>query len=276
MSDVITLNKKEYDQIRELVYDQFGINLGTQKQALVSGRLNKILREQGIASFQDYYQYLISDNTGRGLNTLINRISTNHTFFYREAAHFDFMKERALPTLQKQLSNDSDKTLRVWCAASSSGEEPYTLAMILKEFLGGANGWDARVLATDISETALQKAVVGVYEAENVEKLPRQMVQAAFSHLENGQYQIKDNIKQMVTYRRLNLIRTSFPFKKQFHIIFCRNVMIYFDSETREALVRRFFEHLRPGGFLFIGHSESINRERKLFDYVQPAIYRKP
>ncbi|MCB0274911.1 MAG: protein-glutamate O-methyltransferase CheR [Calditrichaeota bacterium] len=277
MNDVRSLTSQEYDQIRELVYHKFGIHLGEQKQALVAGRLNKILREMGIATFSEYYDYLQSDKSGKGLNTLINRISTNHTFFFREPAHFDFLSNTAIPQLVAQYAGSRDQEFRLWCAGSSSGEEPYTEAMLLHNYFSqNHTNWRYRVLATDISETALKKAIHGVYSAENVEKMPERFVRRFFNKLDGERYEIKDMVKEIVTYRRLNLIRPEFPFRKKFHAIFCRNVMIYFDTDTREALVRRFYDHLLPGGYLFIGHSESISREKKLFNYVQPAIYQKP
>ncbi|HQU74979.1 MAG TPA: CheR family methyltransferase, partial [Calditrichia bacterium] len=155
MNDVRSLTSQEYDQIRELVYHKFGIHLGEQKQALVAGRLNKILREMGIATFSEYYDYLQSDKSGKGLNTLINRISTNHTFFFREPAHFDFLSNTAIPQLVAQYAGSRDQEFRLWCAGSSSGEEPYTEAMLLHNYFSqNHTNWRYRVLATDISETA--------------------------------------------------------------------------------------------------------------------------
>jgi len=270
------ISDREFRLIRNLVYERFGINLTPEKRTLLVGRLRKLLRKQGFGSFQDYYKYLLADRTGHALDSLVNRISTNFTFFYRESDHFTFFLSPVLPEMVKRVSGEKHQDLRVWCAGCSSGQEPYTLAMLLREHFGERYAmWKAGLLATDISAKALETAVRGVYPEEALEKLPRPLKRRYFRKAGDGEYGVTDDIKREITFRRFNLMNKRFPFKKPFHVIFCRNVMIYFDQPTRDALTRRFYENMVPGGYLFIGHSETLGREQSLYEYVKPAVYRR-
>jgi len=270
------LRDDEFEMLRQLVYRNFGINLTEQKRALVLGRLQRVLRQRNIDTFAEYCQFLESDRSGKGLAELANRISTNHTFFFRENDHFDFFVTEALPTVAADLEADGDNDLRIWCAGCSSGEEPYTLVMLMMEYFGRQySQWDAGILATDISETALQTAQAGQYDTEQLKEMPPKLQHKYFSAAAEGMCQVKPTVKREVTFRRLNLMDKLFPFKQPFDIVFCRNVMIYFDSETRDALVKRFAANMKPGSFLFIGHSETLGRDNEMFGYVKPAVYRK-
>ncbi len=274
VAEIAPHSDQEYHLLRDLVYERFGIALGEQKRALISGRLQKVLREKGFSSFQEYYQYVISDPSGEALSTLINRISTNHTFFYRESDHFDFFRETVLPEILAAQRTRGQKKLRLWCPGCSSGEEPYTLAMLLVEYLAADFAhWDVGILATDISARVLEIASAGTYAAESVKRLPAKLVHKYFLRLPNGETQVHEQIKKLVLYRRLNLMRSDFPFRGKFHVIFCRNVMIYFDHPTRQELVQRFHRLLEPGGYLFVGHSESLGRSDTRFRYIKPAVY---
>jgi chemotaxis protein methyltransferase CheR len=191
----------------------------------------------------------------------------------READHFLYFRDKVLPYLIKTVRN---KDLRIWCAACSSGEESYTLAMILDEFLGKEKKkWDTKVLATDISEKVLSIARTGVYEKERIEPLPEMWKKCYFNKYDSENLILTDAIRNEVIYRKLNLMEPIFPFKKKFHTIFCRNVMIYFDSDTKNQLVKKMYNRLEYGGYLFIGHSESLDRETTSFKYIMPAVYRK-
>ncbi|MFQ5675214.1 MAG: CheR family methyltransferase [bacterium] len=274
---LIPLSDREYRLIRELVYQKFGINLTEKKRSLVTGRLSRIVTSSGFTNFEDYYDFVVSDKTGDAIRILVDRISTNHTFFYRESDHFEYLYRTVLPEYaRKAKMGRGPKVLRIWCSASSSGEEPYTLAMILHEyFKDELSAWDIGVLATDISTDILNVARNGVYQDENVAKLPTAYRNKYFDRLTDGSWAIKSSIKEVVLFRRLNLIQRSYPFKGRFQIIFSRNVMIYFDERTRKALVRRYHRYLEPQGYLFIGHSESLGRNNGLYRYVKPAVYRK-
>jgi chemotaxis protein methyltransferase CheR len=270
------LSNKEYGLISQLVYDKFGINLGEQKRALIVGRLNKVLHQNGFTTFEEYYNYLIKEQSGEALKTLVDRISTNHTFFWRENEHFDYLVKTVLPEITATKKYINNRSLKIWCSGCSSGEEPYTLAMLLREYYGHSlSSWDTGILATDISSQALDKAIKGVYLDENVSKLPAHLRNAYFKNIGDDQLEVLPQLKSMIMYRRLNLIADNYPFKNKFNIIFCRNVMIYFDKPTREALLARYSRYMVDGGYLFIGHSESLGRVAHDFVYVKPAVYRK-
>jgi len=268
----IEITDKEFERLAAYVKKSFGLNLGKEKKMLVLGRLGRVLQSLNFDNFSDYLDYVAGDRSGQAAATLINRLTTNHTFFMREADHFDFFRNKVLPEIMPRLK---DKDLRVWSAGCSTGEEPYTLAMLIDEYLGSAKlGWDTALLATDISERVLRHAVRGVYPAESVELLPKRWRLSYFSPHGDGQYAVTCRIRKEVVFRRFNLM-DPFPFRRGFHVIFCRNVMIYFDENTRRNLIRKFYDSLVPGGYLFIGHSETINRFESPFKYVKPSIYRK-
>ncbi|MFZ0391982.1 MAG: CheR family methyltransferase [Calditrichia bacterium] len=274
MSDLITITDQEYSLIRNLIYQRFGINLGERKRSLVMGRLYKELRQQGFRSFQEYMDFISADSSGQALSILIDRISTNHTFFFRENSHFQFYSEQILPAFIKSYSITDKPVFRIWSAGCSSGEEPYTLAMLTQEAFRNSPALDFRILATDISHKALQKAIAGTYPNENVSRLPEKFISEYFRQMPDG-WKVKEPIVRKVLFRRLNLMRSEFPFKNRFQVIFCRNVMIYFDQDTRDALVQRLSRYLQPGGYLFTGHSESLGRSNHHFQYIQPAVYQK-
>ena len=270
------LTDAEFEAIRGLVYERFGINLTEQKRNLVVGRLQKVLRQRKLETFAEYVDLVAKDSSGEALSELIDRISTNHTFFFREPEHFRFLSERALPEICAGLEARRDRDLRIWSAGCSSGEEPYTIAIVLREHFGREyDKWRAGVLATDISSHVLRHAERAIFPAERLAKTPAEYRAKYFRTLDEERVEVVESIRREVTFRRLNFMSPAFPFKKKFHLIFCRNVMIYFDAPTRTELVRKFHEAIEPGGYLLIGHSESLGRDDTYFTYVQPAVYRK-
>ncbi len=270
------ISDQEFGAIRKLVYDKFGINLTDQKKTLVVGRLQKVLRERNFATFKEYFNWLTTEKSGEGLDELANRISTNHTFFNREKAHFEFFSKTALPDLMARRQQLNQTEMRIWCAGCSSGEEPYTLMMLMMEHFGSAlNQWNPMLLATDISATALKTAMAGVYPTDKVEQLPVALRNKYFQKQPDGTMVVKDVVRKRIFFRRHNLMDATFPFKKQFDTVFCRNVMIYFDRETRNTLVAKYYKHTAEGGYLFIGHSETLGRDDSQYKYVMPAVYRK-
>jgi chemotaxis protein methyltransferase CheR len=276
MEGLIDIKEEEFRQISQLVYQRFGINLTEKKKVLVRGRLNKLLHQSNYHDFESYYNAIINDSSGKKLLELVDKISTNHTFFFRENEHFDFLKTKVLPKVSETLGGKKSHDLRLWCAGCATGEEAYTLAIVLSEYFGGGFFTDGPpILATDISLTALEKAALGAYAPERIETLPKAMLQKYFVPNSAGGFTVKDSLKNLIVYKRLNFMRESFPFKKRFHTIFCRNVMIYFDQPTKEDLVAKFARHLDEDGYFFIGHSESLGRNNPSFQYVQPAVYQK-
>lgn len=275
MIGTINLSDEEFTLISNLVYEKFGIKLGEKKRTLIIGRLQKELHLGGFNSFKEYYNYVLKEKTGRALQTLADKISTNHTYFFREKEHFDFFLTIILPKIAENL-NKNKRGIRIWSAGCSSGEEPYTLAMLVSEYFGSeVSKIDIGILATDISLNALEKAAAGIYPAENIAQVPPVYRKKYFNPLEDGSWIAKQNLKNIITFRRLNLIRPDYPFRGLFQVIFCRNVMIYFDKITQSALIKRFYYYTEPGGYLFIGHSETIDRSSGLYQYLRPSVYQK-
>ncbi len=275
-SSMMKMTDREFRQLRELVYERLGINLTEKKRSMLIGRLQKLLRTSSFNNFQDYYEYLVSDSSMTAMTELINRVTTNYSFFYRGKSHFEFFIQSALPEVVASLKKRNSRDLRVWTAGCSTGEEPYMLAILMREFFGNEYGmWDGGILATDISEKVLNFALEGVYPEDRTKEIPVQLRNKYLNRLNDGQLAIKDSIKREVVFRKFNLKNTHYPFQKPFHIIFCRNVMIYFDKQTRDTLLHRFYEATEPDGYLFIGHSETLGREQNLYKYIMPAVYRR-
>lgn len=276
VSSMMSISDQEFTQLRDLIQRRFGINLTDQKRSLLVGRLQKLMRNLNLNTFSQYYEYLANDKTEQTLGELVDLISTNHTYFNREKDHFDYFFDTALPTVVEKLKQQKRKDLRIWCAGCSSGEEPYTLLMLMMEYFGNEySSWDAGILATDISDRALSIARRGAYSTDRVMQLPEHLRRKYFTPTRDGEMEVIDKVKREATFRRFNLMNATFPFKKPFQMIFCRNVMIYFDQPTREALVGRYHQFTEPGGYLFIGHSETLGRNQTLYKYLKPALYQK-
>jgi chemotaxis protein methyltransferase CheR len=260
----------EFAKIRRLAYEKFGLDLKHGKEELVAARLRRMMREGGFGSLEEYYHHVIEDASGEALIGMIDALATNFTSFLREPAHFEFLAREVVPGWQGR------REVRIWSAACSSGEEPYTLAFSLIEQL--ASGTALRILATDISTKALDKAQRGVYQAERFEGVPQGWLRSFLLRGEGasqGWYKVKPEVKRLIQFRRLNLIE-PFPHTRPFALILCRNVMIYFDKPTQQAVVDKLAGCLEPGGYLFVGHSESLAGSHPGLEYVRPAIYRKP
>jgi chemotaxis protein methyltransferase CheR len=270
------LKDVDYERISRLIYEQCGINLHEGKKELVRARLGKRLREGKFNSFGEYYHYVTTDEGTAELISMINSLSTNLTYFFREESHFrklhDIMKPVVKPSNQETLS----VRLLIWSAGCSTGEEPYSIAMTVCESLNGSSG-GVKIIATDISTRVLQAADKGIFGKERMNNVPPAMLKKYFQMgfgTCDGQFLIKKNIRDMIDFARFNLMDTPPP-NYRFDIIFCRNVMIYFDKPTQEALVSRFYQCLNRGGHLFIGHSESLTGLSHEFKYIEPSVYRK-
>jgi chemotaxis protein methyltransferase CheR len=264
---------REFKQLAGYIKDNYGISLKDEKCSLVASRLYSILTENNFNNFSQYYDYIISDKSGEAAAAMINKITTNHTYFMREPDHFYFFRDKTLPYIKNTVKN---KDLRIWSAGCSSGEEAYTLAMIIDEFFGKEKmWWNTKLLATDISGKVLAKASTGIYSGENISNLHSVWKTAYFNKMADSKFVLVEKLKKEVVFRKFNLMEPVFPFKKKFHVIFCRNVMIYFDSDTKKKLINKFYDLTEYGGYLFIGHSESINRGESRYKYIRPAVYRK-
>lgn len=269
----ISMTDGEFYRIYTLMKNRYGIDL-TRKKEIVSGRLENYLRVGKWNGYTEYLNELEKDITGELEKSLVNMLTTNHTFFMREFEHFDFLKAEVLPKLKKK--EDMKKDLCIWCGASSTGEEPYMMAMLLKEFFGLEHDlWDTKVLATDISTEVLQQAMAGVYTKEQIETLPEHWKRRFFKAAPDGEsYEVTKELKNEVIFRKFNLM-DPFPFKRKMHIVLLRNVMIYFDKPTKQELIQKVYDVMEPGGYLFVGRTETIDRSETPFRMVQPSIFRK-
>ncbi len=275
----LTLTDTEFGDFRDLIYKLTGIALNDGKRQLVQSRLQKRLRFYHLATFGDYYRLVSSLGSGEEeLTTFINCITTNKTDFFREPHHFEFVTQQILPEIARKAQEEMrSPRLRVWHAGCSSGEEPYTLGITLAEALAG-KAWDVRQLASDIDTNVLAQAERGIYPAERVAPIPVDRLRRHFLRgTSDGHelYQVKPALRSQVTFRQINLLE-EWPLRPatRFDIIFCRNVVIYFDKPTQRKLFARFQERLRPGGYLFLGHSESLQGQNDAFDSVGHTIYR--
>lgn len=262
----------EFSRIVEYVRREFGINL-TEKRTLITGRMDNFLKKKGYSCYGEFMDRVEMHRGSEEEHELINLLTTNHTYFLREPVHFDYLKDVVLPWICRKERATHD--MRIWSAASSSGEEAYTAQMVINDYLkNDISLWNTDMLATDISAKVLEKASTGVYPAESIEKLPQHWKQLYFEKDGDETVRIAESLRKRVIFRTFNLM-DPFPFRRKFHCIFLRNVMIYFEDDTKKKLLDKIYESLEPGGFLFIGTTESIDRGTSSFEYIQPSIYRK-
>ena len=268
------LSDRELNAIIALVYKKSGITLHDGKRALITARLNKRLKAVGARDFGAYLQFLERDTTGGELVMLLDAISTNHTSFFREAQHFDFLKKTVIPEWLTQANRGH---FSIWSAACSSGEEPYTLGIVLQETLPADERTRLRILASDLSTRVLQMAQQGIYKIERVKDIPTDLLRKYFEKgmgAQDGLARVRPELRQRVEYKQLNLLEIG-DLGQRFPVIFCRNVMIYFDRDVQQRVVSMLERHLAPGGYLFISHSESLNGITHGLKWVAPAVYRR-
>lgn len=266
------LSERDFVRLTSFIKQKYGINL-TQKRQLITSRMSSTLAAQGYKNFGDYVDHILTAATQNDIETLLNKLTTNYTYFMREQTHYDFFQHTILPELVRK--RERDRVLSIWSAGCSSGEEPYNISMILMDFLGpSASSWDSRVLATDISQQALAAAHRATYDLPDT--IPPAWRQKYFTKAaDSSLYTVVPSIRNNVIFRTFNLM-DPIRFRLKFDVIFCRNVMIYFDQPTKDALVQRFYDATVPGGYLLIGHSETLNKDNSPYRYLQPATYRKP
>jgi len=265
-----------FQKFSDLVYEKTGIFLKPEKKELLNARLGKRLRATGIESFNEYYEYLVNDRSGAELVQFIDSVSTNFTSFFRENSHFEILDSIVLPAFVKE-GRGKNKEILFWSSASSSGEEPYTMAMVVANFVNQHAGTRYRIMATDISSKVLAQAKSGVYAEERIAKVPKPFLKKYFQKgvgNSEGYVKVKEELRRMVHFDHFNLMG-DFPWREAIDVIFCRNVMIYFNRETQQELVSKFYQALTPGGYLFIGHSESISGLKHNFVQIDATAYQK-
>ena len=265
----LEISEADFNRMVDFVQKEYGIDLSKKRQ-LISTRLSHSLKEKG-QDFHTFLNRLLDKKDSADIELLLNKLTTNYTFFLREKDHFAFFQDTVLPELKRRHARDH--VLSIWSAGCSSGEEPYTLSICLKEFFGmESSGWDTRILATDISQQALAKAKAGLFKKPA--DMPPKWLSRYFSpDKASGLFSVSPEIRNNVIFRTFNLME-PIRFRLKFDVIFCRNVMIYFNSDTRDALVRRFYDAMHPSSYLFIGHSESLG-QTPLFRMVAPAVYQR-
>ncbi len=268
------LREAEFDFIRHVVGENAGIVLGPNKRQLVQGRVARRMRELGLASYEAYCEH-VRESGPEELVGLINALTTNVTSYFRENHHFEALASYMLPEAIKR--NLASRRIRIWSAGCSSGEEAYCIAMVLNEVIPASQRWDVKILATDIDSNVIAQAQQGVYPLDRVSTISETRLRRCFRRGAGdqiGNVRVREDIAQLVTFRTLNLMH-EWPMRGPFDIVFCRNVMIYFDQTTRERLLSRFGQILAPGGYLCIGHSESIHGTASSFKLVGKTIYRR-
>lgn len=267
---MVKLTDSEFLGFVQFMQKNYGIDL-SKKRVLIEGRLSNLIEKKGMASFGEYLEN-IKRNDKDEITMLINKLTTNYTFFYREENHFKYLKEIILPYEEK---NNKSKILSIWSAGCSSGEEPYTLAMILDDYFKlSGNQWKIQIIATDISDNVLSKAREGIYSEDSMKNLPESYKKRYLKKIDDNKYQVVPEIKNYITFKVFNLMDPIVA-KNKYDVIFCRNVMIYFNGETKLNIVNKLYEATKPGGYLMIGHAETIQRSKSKYIYVKPAIYKK-
>lgn len=262
--------ERDFKEIAALVYNACGIVLGEHKREMVYSRIARRIRERKLTDFSTYLAYLNS-HKDQEFDAFINALTTNLTSFFRESHHFDYLKKQLVPALLVQ--NKNSRRVRIWSAGCSTGEEPYSLAMALHELF--PSNWDVKILATDLDSNVLKKAHTGVYNAANVNGLDDALLKRWFLKSKDGEsYKVKPKLQQLISFKRLNLLQ-DWPMKGPFDLILCRNVVIYFDKDTKDLLFKRYAKILAPHGHLFLGHSETMGKEHTEFKNLGKTMYQK-
>lgn len=273
------LTEKQFARLAEFIHSTCGIKLSIEKKRMLEARLAKRLRALGLSSFPDYCDFLFSaQGQEEELVHMIDMVTTNKTEFFRENAHFDYLSRHALPELERLLGAGTRRPLMIWSAGCSTGEEPYTLSMILSEMSSRYARYQFGVLATDISTRVLDIARRAVYEEEKIRPVPealkrKYLMKGTGEH--SGYYRVVPELRERVRFRRLNFMEGDFGMREPMDVIFCRNVIIYFDRPTQERLLQRFCSHLVTGGYVFMGHSETLHGLNLPLETAAPTVYRK-
>ena len=274
-----TMSDETFARFSAFVQTELGIKMPAAKKTMLQSRLLKRLRAVGKQTYEEYYDYVFgSQGMTRELVNLIDVITTNKTDFFREPKHFDYLVQTALPQLIRICGTGIRRKVRVWSAGCSTGEEPYTLAMVLSEFAAACRGFQFSILATDISTRVLETAKIAIYEHEKAEPIPmllRKQYLMQSKDKTKGTVRIVPELRSIVRFQRLNFMDDDFGMPKPVDIIFCRNVLIYFDRPTQEKVLNRLCRYLNPGGFMFMGHSETLNGLRVPIVQAAPTIYRR-
>jgi chemotaxis protein methyltransferase CheR len=272
----IQMASDDFNRLSTFIDNELGIKMPEVKKVMLQSRLQKRLSELKMSSFKEYIDFVFSkEGKTEEIIKMIDLVTTNKTDFFREPAHFDFLLETALPQLTE---NKATTNIKIWSAGCSSGEEPYTLAMVLKEFLNSHPGTDFEILATDLSTKILEKAIMAIYNEDRIIGVPLELKRKYFlksKDPKNRTVRIVPELRSKIHYRRLNFMDSQYSVDKEFDIVFCRNVLIYFDMETQQQVINKLASKLKPNGYFFLGHSESITNMDVPLRQIKPTIFRK-
>jgi chemotaxis protein methyltransferase CheR len=274
---VPVLTDAQFEQFALFIYETCGIRLSVAKKTMLTSRLIRRLRVLSMHSFDEYYRYVTGQAGGDELLLMIDAVSTNKTDFFREDSHFSCLTDIVVPTLLKT-KVIINNCLHIWSAGCSSGEEPYTMGMVLSEFAREHSSFDFKITGSDISTRVLDMARTGIYKDSRVAQIPVNLVHRYLLRGEGknkGYHRVVPELQRKVRFKRLNFIDETFSLKTLFDVVFCRNVMIYFDRKTQQSLFKKFYDHLKPGGFFFLGHSEVMSGMEEMFEKIEPTIYRR-
>lgn len=265
------LNDTQFNKFKVLIYDKLGIHISEAKREMIQSKVGKLMRAVDIDCQDEYYDFLLSNRKNQHWANFVDEVTIHKTNFFREDNHFEFIRNKVDSIFKQNPKILKNNEIRVWSSACSNGKEAYTLAIVLKEYLPA--GMNIKILATDISSGVISTAQKAIYKLDPEDMINPYFLSKYFNKIDN-EYEVIQELKNLVTFRTFNLM-DSFPFQNSFDIIFCRNVMIYFDFKTQENLIKKFYDVLQVGGLLFIGHSESLNQKQYKFKYVQPTVYLK-
>lgn len=278
---IINIKDSDFEYLKSVVYKSTGIFLAPHKKIMLQSRLNVRLRILGLKNFEEYVKKLKADKSffQKEILEIINRITTNKTDFFRENHHFEYLKNTHFPKIEKQLQSIHSKRLRIWCSASSTGEEPYSIAITVHEYFHQKTNWDVKIIASDIDTNVLATAQKGVYKDERLATIRKDLIMKYFDIVKTDgtsrDYQVKPFLKNMVTFQKINLLEFPYPFKDNIDILFCRNVIIYFDKPTQKKLFSQMEKVMSKEGLLVIGHSETLFGITDSFKFLGHTIYQK-
>jgi len=268
------LSDKEFNALSSYIYGEYGIKMPYVKKIMLQSRLQKRLRKLNLSTFKEYIEYVFGKHGSEEIIHMMDVVSTNKTDFFREPVHFDFMREVILP---EAISN-KQRNIKIWSAGSSSGEEAYTIAFTINEFNESNSGIDYQIIGTDISTIVLKTAIDAVYKEDKVDPIPMSLRRKYFLKSKDPNkklYRVIPQIRSKVKFGRMNLMDSTYPINETFDIIFCRNTLIYFDRETQENVINKLCRHLRPQGYFFLGHSESVTNMNVPLKHLKPTIFQK-
>ncbi|AKU94042.1 Chemotaxis protein methyltransferase CheR [Labilithrix luteola] len=270
----IPLEGADFDALRLIIYDLAGIHLRDEKKALVANRLARRIRARGLSTFGEYVAFVRNDSSGDEARELINCITTNKTSFFREPHHFDFLARVMVPEIVERARRTGQRKIRIWSAACSTGPEPWTIALVLREALGSFAGWDIRILASDLDTNVLRTAEEAAYDPRELDEVPEAMLRSGFERCADGRLRVVAPLRELVSFRRINLIERPWPIRTKFDAVFCRNVAIYFDRPTQQGLFEALTSLLEPTGYLFSGHSENLHWLTHILEPLGHTIHR--